>query len=72
MKLVIGETSGCPLRGHGEFFTGLLTLLISVSLSFIAGIYLGSVSAVLILIPGLMVLVTPSINMRGAIAGILT
>ncbi|HKM41530.1 MAG TPA: magnesium transporter, partial [Methanocorpusculum sp.] len=29
-------------------------------------------SAVLILIPGLMVLVTPSINMRGAIAGILT
>ncbi len=58
--------------GHEEFFTGLWTLLISVSLSFIAGIYLGSVSDVLILIPGLMVLVTPSINMRGAIAGILT
>ena len=57
---------------HREFFTGFWTLLISVSLSFIAGIYLGSVNEVLLLIPGLMVLVTPSINMRGAIAGILT
>jgi len=73
MKLAIAEKlKGYPLRGHEEFFMGLLTLLISVSLSFIAGIYLGSVSAVLVLIPGLMVLVTPSINMRGAIAGILT
>ncbi|MDO5843734.1 MAG: magnesium transporter [Methanocorpusculum sp.] len=60
------------LHEHAEFFTGLLTLIISVALSFIAGIYLGSVSAILVLIPGLMVLVTPSINMRGAIAGILT
>lgn len=57
---------------HQEFLTGLVTLLISVTLSFIAGIYLGSVSEILLLIPGLMVLVTPSINMRGAIAGILT
>ncbi len=57
---------------HQEFFIGFWTLLISVSLSFIAGIYLGSVNDVLLLIPGLMVLVTPSINMRGAIAGILT
>ena len=57
---------------YEEFLTGLFTLLISVSLSFIAGIYLGSVNEVLLLIPGLMVLVTPSINMRGAIAGILT
>ena len=57
---------------HREFITGFWTLLISVSLSFIAGIYLGSVNEVLLLIPGLMVLVTPSINMRGAIAGILT
>ena len=57
---------------HREFLTGFWTLLISVSLSFIAGIYLGSVNNVLLLIPGLMVLVTPSINMRGAIAGILT
>lgn len=57
---------------HREFITGFWTLLISVSLSFIAGIYLGSVNDVLLLIPGLMVLVTPSINMRGAIAGILT
>jgi len=57
---------------HREFLTGFWTLLISVSLSFIAGIYLGSVNEVLLLIPGLMVLVTPSINMRGAIAGILT
>ncbi|HJJ59763.1 MAG TPA: magnesium transporter [Methanocorpusculum sp.] len=57
---------------HSEFLTGFLTLLISVGLSFAAGIYLGSVNEVLVLIPGLMVLVTPSINMRGAIAGILT
>ncbi|HJJ88910.1 MAG TPA: magnesium transporter [Methanocorpusculum sp.] len=55
-----------------EFLTGFFTLLISISLSFIAGIYLGSVNKILLLIPGLMVLVTPSINMRGAIAGILT
>ncbi|HJJ27842.1 MAG TPA: magnesium transporter [Methanocorpusculum sp.] len=60
------------LHSHDEFFTGLCTLLLSVTLSFIAGIYLGSVSDILVLIPGLMVLVTPSINMRGAIAGILT
>ncbi|MDV0443608.1 magnesium transporter [Methanorbis rubei] len=60
------------LSEHEEFLTGLVTLLISVSLSFIAGIYLGAVNEVLLLIPGLMVLVTPSINMRGAIAGILT
>jgi mgtE-like transporter len=55
-----------------EFLTGLFTLLISVSLSFIAGMYLGLMNEILMLIPGLMVLVTPSINMRGAIAGILT
>ena len=57
---------------HSDFLTGFVTLLVSVTLSFIAGIYLGSVNEVLLLIPGLMVLVTPSINMRGAIAGILT
>ena len=57
---------------HSDFLTGFITLLISVTLSFVGGIYLGSVSDALILIPGLMVLVTPSINMRGAIAGILT
>jgi len=73
MEMVIVDMlRGYLLRGHREFFTGLWTLIISVSLSFIAGIYLGFVSAVLLLIPGLMVLVTPSINMRGAIAGILT
>ncbi|ABN07191.1 MgtE integral membrane region [Methanocorpusculum labreanum Z] len=73
MKLAIaGKVKGSLLQGHDEFFIGLWTLLLSVSLSFIAGIYLGAVSEVLILIPGLMVLVTPSINMRGAIAGILT
>ena len=73
MKLAIaGKVKGYLLHGHDEFLIGLWTLLISVSLSFIAGIYLGYVSQVLILIPGLMVLVTPSINMRGAIAGILT
>lgn len=57
---------------HAEFLTGLVTLVLSVGLSFVAGIYLGAVNGVLLLIPGLMVLVTPSINMRGAIAGILT
>lgn len=57
---------------HKEFFTGLITLIVSVSLSFITGTYLGSVADILVLIPGLMVIVTPSINMRGAIAGILT
>lgn len=57
---------------HEEFLTGLVTLVLSVGLSFVAGIYLGVVNGVLLLIPGLMVLVTPSINMRGAIAGILT
>lgn len=57
---------------HPDFLTGFVTLLVSVGLSFVAGIYLGSVNEVLLLIPGLMVLVTPSINMRGAIAGILT
>ncbi|HJJ35972.1 MAG TPA: magnesium transporter [Methanocorpusculum sp.] len=57
---------------HSDFLTGFVTLIVSVTLSFIAGIYLGAVNEVLLLIPGLMVLVTPSINMRGAIAGILT
>ncbi|HKL98114.1 MAG TPA: magnesium transporter, partial [Methanocorpusculum sp.] len=69
---IAGMLKGYLLHGREEFFIGLWTLVISVSLSFIAGIYLGFVSAVLLLIPGLMVLVTPSINMRGAIAGILT
>lgn len=57
---------------HRDFLTGFITLLISVVLSFVSGVYLGSVTDALILIPGLMMLVTPSINMRGAIAGILT
>ncbi|HJJ44064.1 MAG TPA: magnesium transporter [Methanocorpusculum sp.] len=69
---IAGKVKGCLLHGHTEFFLGLWTLILSVVLAFIAGIYLGLVSEVLILIPGLMVLVTPSINMRGAIAGILT
>ena len=57
---------------YEEFLTGIFTRLIRVSLSFIAGIYLGSGSEVLLLIPGLMVLVTRSIHMSGAVAGVLT
>ncbi len=57
---------------HSDFLTGFITLIVSVTLSFAAGIYLGAVNEILLLIPGLMVMVTPSINMRGAVAGILT
>ncbi|MDO8841687.1 magnesium transporter [Methanocalculus sp.] len=49
-----------------------VALFISTLLASVAGIYLGSVNELLLLIPGLMILVPSSINMRGAIAGILS
>ncbi|HJJ47010.1 MAG TPA: magnesium transporter MgtE, partial [Methanocorpusculum sp.] len=70
--MTMAEVVGHFREEHSEFLTGFITLLISVTLSFVGGIYFGSVSEVLRQIPGLIVLVLPSINMRGAIAGILT
>lgn len=57
---------------YRDFLTGFIALVISALLASVAGIYLGSVNELLILIPGLMILVPSSINMRGAIAGILS
>ncbi|KQC03494.1 MAG: magnesium transporter MgtE [Methanoculleus sp. SDB] len=51
--------------------TGLVALLLSALAASVAGMYLGSVRDVLDLIPGLMVLLPPSINMRGSISGVL-
>jgi mgtE-like transporter len=59
-------------RRYRDGLTGLVALLISTLLASVAGIYLGSVNDLLLLIPGLMILVPSSINMRGAIAGILS
>jgi mgtE-like transporter len=53
------------------FLVGLGALLISAFAASIAGMYLGSVRGVLELLPGLMVLLPPSINMRGSISGVL-
>ncbi|MBN2734329.1 MAG: magnesium transporter [Methanomicrobiaceae archaeon] len=53
------------------FLIGLLALLISALAATAAGIYLGSVAEILAFLPGLMVLVPPSINMRGSISGVL-
>ncbi|MDK2989789.1 MAG: mgtE-like transporter [Methanoculleus sp.] len=50
--------------------TGLGALLVSAAAASVAGIYLGSVSEVLGLIPGLMVLLPSIIDMRGNIAGV--
>ena len=50
--------------------TGLGALLVSAAASSVAGIYLGSVSELLALIPGLMVLLPSIIDMRGNIAGV--
>ena len=51
--------------------TGLVALLLSALAASVAGMYLGSVRDVLDLLPGLMVLLPPSINMRGSISGVL-
>ncbi|WOF17297.1 magnesium transporter MgtE [Methanoplanus sp. FWC-SCC4] len=53
------------------FLIGLLALLISAFAASVAGIYLGSVGEILAYLPGLMVIVPPSINMRGSISGVL-
>jgi mgtE-like transporter len=53
------------------FFVGLGALLLSAFAASIAGMYLGSVRGVLEILPGLMVLLPPSINMRGSISGVL-
>lgn len=59
--------------GHQKrlFLLGLTALLVSAFAASAAGIYLGSASDVIALIPGLMVLVPPSINMRGSISGVM-
>ena len=51
------------------FLVGLTALLLSAFAACAAGIYLGSASDLIALIPGLMVLVPPSINMRGSVSG---
>ncbi|MDT8357057.1 MAG: magnesium transporter [Methanomicrobiaceae archaeon] len=63
-----------PARINGEqrlILLGLGALLASSIAATFAGIFLGSQRHVLELIPGLMVLVPPLINMRGSIAGVL-
>lgn len=59
--------------GHQRrlFLVGLTALLVSAFAACAAGIYLGSASELIALIPGLMVLVPPSINMRGSISGVM-
>ena len=59
--------------GHQKklFFVGLTALLLSAFAACAAGIYLGSASELIALIPGLMILVPPSINMRGSISGVM-
>ncbi|TAJ44693.1 magnesium transporter [Methanofollis fontis] len=58
-------------RERRLFLTGLAALVFSTIAAVLAGSYLSSVSDLLILIPGLMVLVPPTINMRGSISGVL-
>ncbi len=51
--------------------TGLAALLVSAAVISIAGMILGSSRELLAVIPGLMVLLPASINMRGSISGVL-
>ena len=63
-----------PARISGEtrlILLGLGALLASSIAATFAGIFLGSQRHVLELIPGLMILLPPSINMRGSISGVL-
>ena len=53
------------------FITGLIALLISSIAAILAGIYLGSASDIIAYLPALLILVPPSINMRGSISGVL-
>ncbi|WP_246269820.1 magnesium transporter [Methanofollis tationis] len=63
--------AGVQGRERRLFLTGLVALLISTGVAVVAGSYLSSISDLLTLIPGLMVLVPPTINMRGSISGVL-
>lgn len=56
---------------HRLFLTGISALLISTAIAVVAGSYLSSIRETLTLIPGLLVLVPPTINMRGSISGVL-
>ncbi|QYZ78277.1 magnesium transporter MgtE [Methanofollis formosanus] len=58
-------------REQRLFLTGLLALLVSTAIAVVAGSYLSSIRETLALIPGLLVLVPPTINMRGSISGVL-
>ncbi len=53
------------------FAIGFAALLISAAAATAAGIYLGSISDILAYLPGLLILVPASINMRGSISGVL-
>ncbi|MBT8507789.1 magnesium transporter MgtE [Methanomicrobiaceae archaeon CYW5] len=53
------------------FLTGFVALFLSAFAASAAGIYLGSVSDLIVLLPGIMIMVPPSINMRGSISGVL-
>ncbi len=59
--------------GHQKrlFLIGLGALVASAFANCAAGIYLGSATELIALIPGLMILVPPSINMRGSISGVM-
>ncbi len=56
---------------HTIFLTGLVALLIGSLGAILGGMFLGTQSETLKLIPGLIVLLPPSINMRGSVAGVL-
>lgn len=56
---------------HTVFLTGLVALLIGSLGAILGGMFLGTQSETLKLIPGLIVLLPPSINMRGSVAGVL-
>lgn len=63
---------GLPISTRTRLFlTGFVALLICAFAASAAGIYLGSARDVIYLLPGLMVMVPPSINMRGGISGVL-
>ena len=54
-----------------HLLTGLVALLISAVAALVAGVYLGTQRELLALIPALLILLPPSINMRGSISGVL-
>ncbi len=56
---------------HTVFLTGLVALLLGSLGAILGGMFLGTQSETLKLIPGLIVLLPPSINMRGSVAGVL-